>query len=1075
MENNDPWDWPTDRVVQEFCTSERSWPLRSASMAAPDPVSLEKALRQEQVTGDSLLNDIDDAVMRSDLGLRTIGQRAFVNHGINILRLRSTKYQAKLRENLPENEYISRLSRSVDEMAELFRRSTSGLSLEYQKQLGHTTDQLMPPHNTSTLINATYSEDPTDDVTVQVNGIDSGDVANKRHKPDTADLIGDVDHQYGDDMQGHGISTPALKINTEPSLDSSKKRKRIAPTLVTSEINLNRNREIPTAADEVIIYDPNRNHRTSDIDEITEEIQQNSEPGVIFIDGNGRKRLVLVRQADAANDPLQQPVPNEPGASSAENQERSSINIDKQRVVNNHKTSISYLGRKKLAVDKLFYPDTAVGEDLPELDESTEFELTSTDVPHGRRLYVHNVMKRFLRAGRQYIVRGPKLFSAVTPYSEQLVLRHQKQSFTLFYTNENGECRTRREEVPSWPEIDTAATSKPNFADEHTSTFNPTGPGILENLGRYEESFDPSYLENKYKYLDGGDEILPIYGESDEENEYDAATWREMEEERGGKITRPLGVVKRAQLSTEEIEEAIGEGISELIKKWTKYKLPRQARKSYRLWRKSRKEGDKRVRIIATQKDLQIIHRRISNMRKEILEDVWTSRAQVLKQIPIMEVDVFTREDLNYKIKILEQSFCPDKPQPISSTTDSRESAVQNQDSEEGESIGSEGDVSSSDDSLEDFVVADEPLPTTEQELHELNLADSGDEIGIGEEEEDVDISDISMPGQAGDLLSALSKIGRAVKSKQGGLSTGTSHEPTSLSPSSLNNVSTPVKAEDPSLPPSFKSSKQPEVYDLTMLSSDDSSVNPKGKAIDLSTAQKPKFKLNVRNRSSRRISSPIDLVDSDDDPMPDQDNLPPLTDPKAVAKFSYVVWARLFDSKRLLLLVFYRMETPMRTVMLNFLSSMSESELWSHLESVIDAYKAYYERPKSDSQLPFKGVRGMDSTTLELLSGYIRLFEIYIDCCYHAWREPPTPWSLQKVVDEQANQFTAFFDFCATLEDIFSHQSNYLSSPTSSRKDCINAGGKGKVAVSASEGEDYDEDDEDIRPLSKRRYRDVT
>jgi hypothetical protein len=60
------------------------------------------------------------------------------------------------------------------------------------------------------------------------------------------------------------------------------------------------------------------------------------------------------------------------------------------------------------------------------------------------------------------------------------------------------------------------------LGDKHVTTLNPLGPNLLNNLGSY-NNWDESCLE-KYKFLKGGDKVLPLYRELDKENEYDLAT-----------------------------------------------------------------------------------------------------------------------------------------------------------------------------------------------------------------------------------------------------------------------------------------------------------------------------------------------------------------------------------------------------------------------------------------------------------------------------------------------------------------------------------------------------------------------
>lgn len=94
MEDDDPWDWSIDRVVQELCTPNRSWQPRTPSMLIPDPAALERVLRDHEVNGNVLLIDVDDNVMRQDFGLKVLGRRAFIRGAIDEMRVKSAKYQA---------------------------------------------------------------------------------------------------------------------------------------------------------------------------------------------------------------------------------------------------------------------------------------------------------------------------------------------------------------------------------------------------------------------------------------------------------------------------------------------------------------------------------------------------------------------------------------------------------------------------------------------------------------------------------------------------------------------------------------------------------------------------------------------------------------------------------------------------------------------------------------------------------------------------------------------------------------------------------------------------------------------
>jgi hypothetical protein len=1064
MDHDDPWDWSTDRVVCEFCTSNRSWPLRSASMAIPNSALLEslaKALREQEITGDTLLMDVDSTVMQNSLGLRTVGQRAFVQCGINALRLRSTGYQAYIKANKPENTAGSkaiRLLHDFCEVIETIRGAVPGL-LHGQPRQTHSianVDQLpLQPVNYTSL---THSD------IARLRDVDDEDQNAKRRRLDTAvpvnsgaPLFADggnlLDNPHGE----HGILTPDLERSSDLALDSGKKRKRIAPTLITSEIDPDRCRGIPSAADVI-----NLNHFSSrdNISDVTEVVGQNpaTEHGVPFVDNNGRRRVVPLLEVYHSN-------PSRPGlevqsSPTLNNAASPRLSIkSKNSGRSKAKTVVpSYLGRSKMAAENFFYPETAIGKDLPEQSNPVEFSSLSKGITNGQRLYAHGLMKRFLLSPSQHFVRGAEAFSAVIPYSKKLVSRFQKQSFTLYYTHDDGMVRARREEVASWPELDDGAASitQVTAMNSYSSVFNPTGPGILDNVGGYEESFDLSYLENKYKYLKDGDDVLTIYGHSDEENEYDAATWKEIEEERGEKLDRPLRQTTRSQISSQEVSEAIDRGITQLAEEWINKKLPKQKMRGFRLWKKSRKEHDECVRIAAAHADLQNINRRISNMRKEILDDIWTSKAQVLRQVSIMEVDVFTREELNWKIRLLKQNVCPEKPLRTSlGTTPKKLNAPL--DVKQGESIESERDTSSSDDSLDDFVVADELLPTPEQEFHELDLADAEDEAN-GKSVETTHSQECAVT-HGNPVLSEIRSF-----------------------PSSTTEIRMPIQGNDRNQTSLATPIDRQEVqfYDLTMISSDESSTGRPNK-INLVTPQKMKSKLKrLRQKNS---SSPVILVvDSDSDPMPDLDDLPPLHDPAAIAKLGYIVWARLLDKERLLVTVFFKMDKSMREDVLQFVSNKSELNLWNALKPVIDAYANFYEAPEDTVDPAFKGVKGIDRLTFDILSGLILLFEIYIDCCYHHWRAPPSKFTISKVIGQKDNQFSPFYKLCVIFDGIFIQKPAHISSSTVPKKDRVSAGRNASVidlshTVNAKDdkgNDEHEDEDEDAHLPVKRRARDI-
>jgi hypothetical protein len=243
-----------------------------------------------------------------------------------------------------------------------------------------------------------------------------------------------------------------LTPRPEPVVDSApgkngKKRKRIVPTLITSEINPNRNRELPTDADNVFYNDP-----------------QTIEPGVPFVGEDGKKRLVPICRPDTDSS---EPYHYKDLFRSAAADERAPSEEEKSKSINTRNAikkrnpiptvetlAMGYLGRRKMLVDSIFYKAIAVREELANIDDGTEILIPPNYISSGRQLYVHRVIKHFLYTKQQVITCGSKFFSAIRPYPNKLALKFQKPSLTLYYSTLDGKIYTRREEVPAWLQID---------------------------------------------------------------------------------------------------------------------------------------------------------------------------------------------------------------------------------------------------------------------------------------------------------------------------------------------------------------------------------------------------------------------------------------------------------------------------------------------------------------------------------------------------------------------------------------------------------------------------------------------
>ncbi len=97
--NADPFDWTVDEVVNFLCRNpETPWSKSISSAPRPNPASFENALRDNLITGEVLLQDVDKDVLKDDLGLKAVGHRGSIMRAIGFLQQRSSKFQTSKSE-----------------------------------------------------------------------------------------------------------------------------------------------------------------------------------------------------------------------------------------------------------------------------------------------------------------------------------------------------------------------------------------------------------------------------------------------------------------------------------------------------------------------------------------------------------------------------------------------------------------------------------------------------------------------------------------------------------------------------------------------------------------------------------------------------------------------------------------------------------------------------------------------------------------------------------------------------------------------------------------------------------------
>ena len=488
------------------------------------------------------------------------------------------------------------------------------------------------------------------------------------------------------------------------------------------------------------------------------------EPGTVMFDEYGRKRLRPISLSHPAFD-QQEPHKEKPTTKNPSDSVISALtsfpklgasNEPRKRLYGrkaNRSPDQLYIGLEPLSVDSVFYGDVSLEKKLdqhsmsdtsPQTEQPTDSDdftiLSSDSFSNGQRLYVNARMKYFLQSRRILFMRNGQEHIGVIPYPDRIGKKHRPLSVTIVSKSSNGIIASRSNRS-RW--INDSAAPGPIKSNENI--FNVADPTLAQD-----ESDDPEWRAlEKWKYMEGKDDILPLYGESGSEGEYELGTWKEMVQERG-ELARPLGSSKTKKLTAAEVEEAIDEAMKQITRSWMVKRQPKLQRKAWRLWMKSRRDGNAQARMGLFALENEKLETRISNLRKEIAEELWSKSSQVAKQCAIMQPSIFDREDNQWTITTLKSKKAPPKPPPAPreiKVAQTQESIDVLKDVEENLDSERETSESSGDEGLDGFIVEDE----VDAEINEALLRD--DDLSMSDVEDRVDSGSLVGATEAGNTI----------------------------------------------------------------------------------------------------------------------------------------------------------------------------------------------------------------------------------------------------------------------------------------------------------------------------------
>jgi hypothetical protein len=1061
MDTEDPWYWDIDRVVAELCTESRSWTSDTVrSRRRPNFLILEAALREQEIDGSTLLTAVDDAVLKNELGIKVLGQLAPVKQIIWDLRQDSTRYQDWLGRYGSEISLASHIPYGFISAPNIRKRSESprlhDTALQVSSRISNTR-RYVSGNDLDATVNteASGEQGSTNEHNLQMRTWASDATGSKRRRlntevdptfpslqeddnPESSHEFNLIDRQtVSENGLAHVnhdsiIAIPAAEeILPGEAQVPAKQRKRIAPTLVTSELDMNRDREIPTEADTVINHDP-----------------QNIEPGVIYRGEDGKKRLILIPQSGPDVDlprRHQEQLHNQALAGRAALHEGGQRGLEAaEKILESAKQdenaacaealSAGYLGKGKCAVNDIFYSSTGIGKDLPSVeDEDEELNLsTQGTISDGRRRYVHGLMKRFLRSERQIIQRDGKNYSALRPYPTRLAPMHQPPSFTLLRKDDDGEIHATREVVSQWPELNPGASvDVTGFQDydDRQALFDLPDNLLLGGPNSY-DNWDPDLLE-KYRYIDGGDVVLPLYGDSGEEGEYDKETWKEIEAERGT-LEKPLLPLKKSPLTHIEVNAAIDEGIAQIVIAWHEKKLPKLQRRAWHLWKKSRSKSQKCELIRKAKEHVDRINsHRLPQMREEFLRERWVSKKQVLRVTKVMELTIFDREDCLWQLSTIKSKQEPERPPPKEPKPIVSNSPIFT-DGDDGECIMTDTETQSTDNEEDGFI--DDATDSFDEAGHS-RADDEADNLTMSDEVN----SDQLLGGNETPTKAARKPIKNLFKSRlvteeyrdsedelMTGMSAATDKDekidflrtevpisprlPLRLTPNKHEKLQASAPTASDMKTSASQESKQAFI-DLTIIPSDTSAGEKSpgaSKIVNLGTPEKRKNNLRFsfkREAPDAYASSDVMEVshgEASDIPL---DYLK-LTDPAAIAKIPRSKWEEAGDTYRLLIGELFRIMPGRREELSELFAQLTLTQMWSSMVDVMNAFLKGKDR-----------VQGMDSKTYTGLTGVMRLFETYAVGKSRRSRKKLEPTEIEMILEKE-KLFPHFHQICRKTFD---------------------------------------------------------
>lgn len=652
----DPWDWTIPQVVTALCDPNAHFRATRDPHALPDPHRLAQKLREHCIDGENLLTILDWPTLKGEFGITALGHLGHIDREIWRLRRGSPKYLDHIKQGRDGTLDIPRYTPNFGPS----RYGTPSVQLPFSPQA-----RLPLPPDT-----------PAQSMRIATEVLHTA-LQLPQQIPDTEGRLRlEASIQHSQEWLNELPDQPEPVVNDVASPKSSKQH-----TL--------------SRQDETSIIDKSGNKRRRLVLGIPENtlqdtldasaINQASEQQILQMSGSPLPSIDITNQQSRKRVvPTLVPQP----------QEHTELVEGTRGLVPTRKPRDVYLGPKALPVDDIFY-----NQEISDRDQREPGSFALLDYPAsiGQRRFVSSRLKHYLRQRVSMFRRGNKKCPGICPYPNRLGQKHQKLSITIFEATLDGVSVARRDRS-QWLSNE---TSTPAQVLEHGLD---TDDRVMQLALPKDNGQDWHHLE-KWNYALEPSTVLPVYGESGSEGEYDLDTWREMEKE-NGKLAKPLGRPKQQRtVSDKESNDTIDRTIRQMTAEWKEKRLPVLSRTAWTLWTRSRRHQTTQAEIQSLEHETVHLETRLAKLRKQIADQPWTSAASVKRQCESMRRTIYGLEDSRWRIGILESEKRPVKPRKVQHK-DKPESKSSTNDrlSEVGTSV----DDSSEDEDLGGFIVDDD-------------------------------------------------------------------------------------------------------------------------------------------------------------------------------------------------------------------------------------------------------------------------------------------------------------------------------------------------------------------------------